>query len=170
MKNLLSLIALTLCLCFAASTKIQAQDYKAAAGLRLGYPWAASYKMFISEASAVEVYAGYRGWFGYNAVSLNGAYQIHNDIESIDGLKWYYGVGGGVDFVNYSAFNESSTVIKIAGYLGLEYTFPDTPISVTADWVPTFGIGDELFGFNTAGFRAGYGGLGVRYILNRGGQ
>ena len=167
MKNFFRVLALTLCLCFVSQTEAVAQDYKSAAGLRLGYPWAASYKTFISEASALEAYVGYRGWFGYNAISLNGAYQVHKDFDSVDGLQWYFGGGGGVDCYNYSGFEGSNTIIKISGYLGLQYTFEDTPISVTIDWVPTFGIGDNLFGFSTSGFQGGYGGLGVRYILGR---
>lgn len=167
MKNLFRVFALSLCLCFVSQTEAVAQDYKSAAGLRLGYPWAASYKTFISEASALEVYVGYRGWAFYNALSINGAYQIHKDIESVDGLQWYFGGGGGVEFYSYDALSESNTIIKVSGYLGLQYTFADTPISVTADWVPTFGFGDSLFGFSTGGFQGGYGGLGVRYILNR---
>jgi len=119
---------------------------------------------FVSQTEAV---AGYRGWFGYNAISLNGAYQVHKDFESVDGLQWYFGGGGGIDFYSYSGLEESNTVIKVSGYLGLQYTFEDTPISVTIDWVPTFGIGDNLLGFNNTGFQGGYGGLGVRYILGR---
>lgn len=170
MKNLLSLLALTLCLCFASSADMQAQDYKSAAGLRLGYPWAASYKTFISESSALEVYVGYRGFSLYNNLSINGAYQIHKDIESVDGLQWYFGGGAGVQFSSYDFIDESSTAITASGYLGLQYTFADTPISVTADWVPTLVIGDGLGGLGGSGFGAGIGGFGVRYVLNRGGK
>lgn len=170
MKNLLSLIALTLCLCFATSVEMQAQDYKSAAGLRLGFPWAASYKTFISETNAVEVYLGYRGRSFFNSVSINGAYQIHKDIASVDGLQWYFGGGAGVQFWSYDFLDESSTLFTASGYLGLQYTFPDTPISVTADWVPTFIFGDGLGGFGSTGFGGGVGGLGVRYVLDSGGK
>lgn len=167
MKNLLRVIALTICLCFVSQTEAVAQDYKSAAGLRLGYPWAASYKTFISESSAIEVYAGFRGWVGYSAVTINGAYLLHNDIESVDGLQWYYGGGAGAQFWSYDAFEESSTFISISGYLGLQYTFEDAPISVTFDWTPTFLIGETFGGIGSSGFGGAYGGLGVRYILGR---
>lgn len=168
MKNLLRLIALTVCLCFAFQTEAVAQDYKSAAGLRLGYPWAASYKTFISESNAIEVYAGFRGFTFYNSISINGAYQIHNDIESVEGLQWYYGAGAGVQFWSYSGVSESSTLFTASGYLGLQYTFVDTPISITADWVPTFVFGDGFGGIGSTGFGAGVGGIGVRYVLNSG--
>jgi len=167
MKNLLRLIALTVCLCFAFQNEAVAQDFKSAAGLRLGYPWAASYKTFISESNAIEVYAGFRGWVGYSAVTLNGAYQIHKDIESVEGLQWYFGGGAGVQFWSYDAFEESSTFFSVSGYLGLQYTFPDSPISLTVDWVPTFLVGDTLFGLGASGFSGSYGGVGARYVLGR---
>ncbi|MEL7160083.1 MAG: hypothetical protein AAFN92_04940 [Bacteroidota bacterium] len=167
MKNLLRLIALTVCLCFAFQSEAVAQDYKSAVGLRLGTPWAASYKTFISESSAIEVYASYRGFSAWSWVGINGAYQIHNDLGSTDGLQWYYGGGAGVQFwsVGTGFGDGSGTLITVAGYLGLQYTFPDAPISLTADWVPTFFIGDGFGAFNS--FGAGYGNFGVRYVLGR---
>lgn len=106
---------------------MQAQDYKSAVGVRLGYPLAISYKTFISEPSAIEAYVDYRGYSFYNYISVN-------------------------------------------GYLGLRYTFPDTPISVVADWVPGFAFGTGLGSFGGSGFGGDSGGLGVRYVLNRGGK
>jgi hypothetical protein len=105
MKNLLRLIALTLCLCFANQTEAVAQDYKSAVGLRLGSPLAVSYKTFISESSAIEGYVGYRGFSGFSWITINGAYQIHNDISSVDGLQWYYGGGAGVQLWNSDFFD-----------------------------------------------------------------
>jgi hypothetical protein len=96
---------------------MQAQDYKSAVGVRLGYPLAISYKTFISESSAIEAYVDYRGYSFYNYISVN-------------------------------------------GYLGLQYTFP-----VTADGVPGFAFGTDLGSFGGSG-----SGLGVRYVLNRGGK
>ena len=149
-----------------AAFNANGQNYNSAIGLRLGSPWAASYKKFISDRHAIELYAAYRGYSLYNWFSVNGAYQIYNDFPNVDNLQWYFGGGAGVLFWNYdNAFlgdNSSSTTIAIQGYLGLEYTFEDVPVSISADWIPSFylsGYGD--------GFGAGYAGLGVRYILSR---
>lgn len=158
-------IAFALVLMAAFSQNAQAQDYKSAVGLRLGYPWAASYKTFINESSAIEVFAGYRGYTGINWFSLNGAYLIHKDISSTDGLQWYFGGGAGVQFWNSDFFDTGATTFSVAGYLGLQYTLSDTPLSLTLDWSPTFFVGDGFGGFS--GFGASYGGLGVRYVLNR---
>ena len=42
-------------------TTVQAQDYKSAIGLRLGYPWSISYKQFLNDRGAFEVFGGMRG-------------------------------------------------------------------------------------------------------------
>ena len=143
-----------------------AQDFTSAVGLRFGYPLSVSYKMFLNETNAVEAYAGLRGYGSFRWISLNGAYQIHNDIESVDGLQWYYGGGAGVQFWTYDFLEESSTTFSLSGYAGLQYTFADAPVSLTVDWVPTVFLGNNFgIGFNTFGF--GYGALAARYTLGR---
>jgi hypothetical protein len=144
---------------------VSAQDYKSAVGARLGSPFAASYKTFLNDKNAVEVYASFRS---YSSVAtffgINAAYQIHSPIESVAGLKWYYGAGAGVAFWSFDndfLTDSGSTSILLSGYLGLEYTFSGTPVSISADWVPSYylsGYGD--------GFGADAGALAVRYILN----
>ena len=157
----------SLLLVAAFALPLQAQTYQSAGGARLGYPLSLSYKFFPgAENKAIEVYAGFRGFSFYNWISLNGAYQIHNEIEGVDNLLWYYGAGASVQFWNYDFEGDLSTVsLGISGYLGLDYAFEDTPVNVTLDWVPTFFIGDFDNRFNS--FGAGYGSLGVRYIFNR---
>lgn len=162
MKNP-TLIFLSLAFTFFVVTNADAQSYKTAVGARLGYPLSASFKTFLSESSAVEVYAGFRGWTGYRWISISGAYLIHKPISGVDNLNWYFGGGASVYFWTFdSGFlnNDGSTSIGIQGYLGLDYRIPDTPVNITADWVPTF----FLNGFGS-GFGGGYGSLGIRYIL-----
>jgi hypothetical protein len=155
-------------LAMALTNSASAQEYKTAVGARLGFPVSASLKHFITDSHALEVYAGFRSWPGYNWVNISGAYQVHNplNIEGIEGLQWYFGGGASVFFWNYrgSFLNEfNSTTFGIQGYLGLDYAFPNTPINLSVDWVPTFFLGG---GFLT-GFGGGYGSLAVRYILSR---
>lgn len=144
-----------------------AQDYQSAVGVRFGYPFSVSYKTFVSEKNAIEAYVGFRGYSGIaNWISINGAYQIHNDISSVDGLQWYYGGGAGVQFWSYDFDDSGSTTFSISGYLGLQYTFADAPVSLTVDWVPTVFLGSSRYNsFNT--FGGGYGALTARYILKR---
>lgn len=140
-----------------------AQTYKSAVGARLGYPWSASFKTFISESSALEAYVGYRGWAFYNWFSINGAYLIHKPFPEVEGLQWYFGGGAGVYFWNYDtgfADTNDNTSFSVQGYLGLDYKIEDIPLNLTLDWVPTI----FLSGYGR-GFGGGYGNLGVRYVL-----
>ena len=72
---------------------------------------------------------------------MNGAYQVHNNLEGLDGLQWYYGAGAGVYFWNYdqgfAGDNTTSTTFSLQGYLGLDFTLKEAPINFTLDWVPT---------------------------------
>ena len=154
---------------FAMSTSVNAQDYKSAVGLRLGSPWALSYKFFQNERNAIELYGAFRSYVYSSYFGINAAYQIHNQLGSTSGLRWYYGVGAGVNFYSFDTGHDltdgGSTTIVASGYLGLEYTFADAPVSISADWVPTFRItGGDGFGDR---FGADYGALSVRYIINR---
>ena len=97
---------------FMYAASVQAQDYKSAAGLRLGYPWAASYKMFVSEKNAFEAFAGFRGYTGFkNVLNVGLLYQIHKPISSVDRLTWYYGFGGNL------SLGSGATSIGISGNL-----------------------------------------------------
>ncbi|MBB4080272.1 hypothetical protein GGR28_002902 [Lewinella aquimaris] len=149
------------------SVQLAAQNFNSAIGVRFGYPFSISYKTFISESHALEGYVGFRGYSGVaNWISINGAYQIHSDIDAIDGLEWYYGAGAGAQFWSYDFAESGSTTFSVSGYLGLQYTFEEAPVSVSIDWVPTFFIGDSRYGaFNS--FGGGYGALAARYTLGR---
>lgn len=143
------------------------QFYQSAVGARLGSPVSASYKTFISESAALEAYAGFR-FYGFGSwVNLSGAYLVHQPLgELADGLQWYYGGGASVFFWNYtdSALDGlSSTSLGLQAYVGLDYTLDEYPVQLTVDWIPTIFIGDT----NLSAFGAGYGSLGIRYILQR---
>lgn len=149
------------------SQSAAAQDYTSAIGVRFGYPLSVSYKTFISETSAIEAYVGYRGYGGGTKwISINGAYQLHNDIDAVEGLQWYYGGGAGAQFWSYDFVEGGSTTFSVSGYLGVQYTFTDAPVSLTLDWVPTVFLGSSRYGaFNS--FGGGYGALAARYTLGR---
>lgn len=164
MKNLLFFFTFLVSLCFINTT--QAQSYKSATGVRLGSPLSASYKTFIGESSAIEGIASFRGYSGYSWFSVSAAYQIHKPLKAgdVDGLNYYFGPGAGVYFWNFSNdfIKGANTTFGIQGYLGLEYTFADLPVSISVDWIPTY-----LFNGYGSGFGAGYGSVGVRYILSK---
>jgi hypothetical protein len=161
-------ITFTLLLAFAFMfvSDLNAQNYKSAVGLRLGYPLSASYKHFLNDNGAVEVIAGFRSYTYYSWVNVGAFYQIHKEIPSIDGLNWYYGAGASVYFWTWDTgfdYDDSSNVsFGISGVIGLDYTFSEIPLNLSADWIPTFFIN----GYGS-GFGGGYGGLAARYILGK---
>ncbi len=150
-----------------AAIDANGQNYNSAIGARLGYPLALSYKKFISESGAIELYGAYRGYSGYSWFSINGAYQVHKDFPGVENLQWYLGGGAGVYFWNFgnTFINDdyATTRIALQGYLGLEYTFDEVPLSISADWIPTIFLND---GFGDR-FGSGFAGLGVRYVIGR---
>jgi hypothetical protein len=152
--------------CFLAATfTLQAQNYKTAIGARLGYPLSASLKHFVSETSALEGYVGTRGYSGYRWTNVSGAYLYHRPIEEVEGLNWYVGGGASVYFWSFDfGFGENfgTTSFGVQGYGGLEYSFEEVPLSISADWVPTI-----FFNSYLSGFGYGYGSLAVRYNLKR---
>jgi hypothetical protein len=114
------------------------------------------------------VYGGYDTRSTPIAIQLH--YLIHKDISSVDGLQWYYGVGGQLRYATfkyrYWDVNTSYNVqyarvtdfgIGPDGVLGLEYTFNDVPISLALDLDLYMEIIDRPFMFLLQG------GLGVRY-------
>jgi len=139
------------------------QDYKSAIGLRLGYPVSISYKTFISEPGAIEVFGGFRSWTGYKWFNVGGLYEHHAEIPGADGLSWYFGGGASVFFWTYDEgfSGGSSTSFGLLGTLGLDYKFAEAPINLSLDWVPHFFIN----GYGS-GFGGGYGALSVRYVLS----
>ena len=143
----------------------QAQIYQSAVGVRLGIPLSVSYKKIFKENKAFEGYIGARGKEGYRWVTLSGAYLIHEpiDLGGIEELYYYYGGGASIYFWSFDFVgNNQSTTPGIQGYLGLEYTFVDKPINITFDWIPSIFIS----GFSP-GFKGGYLGVGIRYVLDR---
>ncbi len=164
MRKLVFLVSICAIAFFALPQHAQAQYYQTAVGARLGSPIAASLKHFLNENGAVEGYVGFRGFSTYSWVSIGASYQYHKPIDAVDGLQWYFGAGGVVSFWNFknTFFGDSSTgtVLGVQGFLGLDYTFSDAPVNLSADWVPTI-----WFSGFSSGFGGGFGALAVRYIL-----
>ena len=141
------------------TSQLKAQDFQSAIGGRIWYPAAVSYKFFISEPAAIELYAGFRGYSGYGGFTVGGQYEHHMDISDIEGFQWYFGGGASASFYNYDYDDVSNVGIGINGVIGLQYTLANAPWSFTVDWMPTILISDYNEGFG------GAGGAGARYIL-----
>lgn len=142
-------------------------EYKSAVGGRVGIPIAASIKHFISEAGAIEGYAGFRGastvyYSGIN-FTIGIMYQHHFPIGDIEGLQWYIGGGALVQFYNIdnNPNDYSTTGFALNGVGGVDYKFKGIPLNVSADWMPTFFLNKTYY----SNFGAGYGGIAARYTF-----
>jgi hypothetical protein len=163
MKKLVLLFSMFLLV--ALTSALKAQDYHSAIGLRLGSPLAASYKFFISETDAIEVYLGFRsyGSIGYTFINPGAMYEHHLPISSVDGLHWYFGGGASAYLYSYKSIYGtagSNFGFGINGVLGLDYKFKDAPLNLSVDWLPTIVIGGDF-----GGFGGGYYALSARYVL-----
>lgn len=159
------IIALTMILCFAGINNMQAQNYKSAVGAKLGWGLIGSYKTFLSESNALEVFAGFR-WSGLGAGAF---YQIHKDINEVDNLQWFIGGGASVTTWSYG-FTGLGSYAEVGLHfdIGLEYTFTDIPLNVSLDYAPGFVVFDTWDYTGTySRLRLGYGSLTARYILKR---
>ena len=134
-------------------------DYQTAIGIKF-YPGALTFKHFMRDDRAVEVLAYFYN-YGYR---VTGLYEIHGDINGLDGLKWYLGPGAHIGVWNdqwASRFTDrqSGIAIGVDGVIGLDYKIPGVPINLSVDWQPSFNI------IRYASFEPGWGGLGIRYTL-----
>lgn len=152
------LIAALLPLAFYST---QAQDYSAAAGLRLGTYGGlglSGKKILGDGGSALELNLAFRGYSAYNYVEIGGLYEKYGAIEEVDGLFWYAGGGLTVGFDNFkSEFLDNDLYVGLTGIVGVEYKLENSPITLGIDYMPTYFF-NTLYGFtgNRGGFVARY--------------
>ncbi|MEM6630605.1 MAG: hypothetical protein AAF694_13080 [Bacteroidota bacterium] len=164
------------------------RPYTTAAGLRLGRPISLSFKQFVNGDHAIEAWAGLRSNEDYNWYNISVAYLVHNPIEDVEGLWWYYGAGPGFfvwdgkeeTYIPEDCFNSqfadeewcqeytigegySVNAFGLQGYIGLEYILQDLPIALSIDWVPIVYFSGGL----DTGFSGGFGAIGARYMFNQ---
>ena len=129
-------------------------NYSTAIGVKF-YPGAISVKHFINDNTALEGL----GYFWSKGVRITGLYEIHGDINSVSGLKWYIGPGAHVGF--YDSKYGGGSSIGVDGVLGLDYKLVGAPINLSADWQPSFEFGNR----DENGFIGNWGGFSIRYTL-----
>lgn len=148
----------------------EAQSYQNAIGLRLGLPNSVSFKHFLNERGAVEIYGGFRNYTYSGFYNVGVLYQQHKPIESVEGLQWYVGGGAAAYFWHYdAAFGTAggSSSVALQGCLGLDYKFADIPLNLSIDWVPTIFLTGY---YSNNRFAPDYGALSARYVFGGGGK
>ena len=154
-------IILTIAIIIASIFSINAQNYETGIGFRGGLSNGVTIKHFVTSYTALEGIIAAR-WGG---VLITGLYEFNNEFYT-EGLDWYYGIGGHVGIwdtprnANWWVVGEvSSPIIGIDAIIGIEYTFPEFPISLSLDWKPAV----NLIGYT--GAWADSGAFSIRYVF-----
>lgn len=145
--------------------RAQAQDYKAAAGLKFGaYEIGPSGKYFLNQTTAIEGILGIRD----HGIVITGLYEIHTRAFNVDKLNFFYGFGGHLGSIGsgyYKRFGSDDQYYKdrhllfgADGVAGLEWVIPNSPIAVSLDLNPRLEIATGPF-FDIAP------GVGVKYTF-----
>ncbi|MFD2864713.1 hypothetical protein [Mucilaginibacter antarcticus] len=137
---------------FLGASRLQAQDYKWAAGLKFGgYENGISGKYFIDNATALQGLIGFRD----HGVVFTGLYENNHTAFEVPELKFYYGFGAHIGSAGqgiYRTFNGSDRfyerpqlLLGLDGVVGLEYQIPETPIAVSVDLNPRIEVAKGPF-------------------------
>lgn len=132
-------------------------DYTSAVGFKY-YPAGITAKTFIRQNNAVE---GLLSFWNYGT-RITGLYEIYGTINGVDGLKYYFGPGVHLGFLNNKwtdkfPARDGDAQFGFDGVLGLDYKIKNAPIDISLDWQPSF----TFVGYNY--FEGGWGGIGIRY-------
>lgn len=166
MKRVIFSLILTGCLLVSAHAQRRSSqsDRDWAVGLRLGDPAGINVRKYMGSNNALELNLGntgmfyggrsraysYKGYGGYrgSGLALQVNYIWQNPISSVDGLEWYWGLGGQLSsrrfyylddefYKKYSfrsaGYYETRASLGATGVIGLEWMIPDTPVSLFTD-------------------------------------
>jgi hypothetical protein len=155
-------ILVFLCVIIIGVSNVNAQNnstsssssYTNAIGLKF-YPTGITLKHFLTgNKNALE----FIGFFYNRGSRITGLYEIHGDINGVEGLKWYVGPGAHVAF--YGNKYGGNTSIGIDGVIGLDYKINNAPINLSLDYQPSI----QLTTFYGERFTS-WGGLAIRYTF-----
>jgi hypothetical protein len=149
MKHFILIIIL-----FCATFTTKAQDFKQAAGIRMGWTPGFEYRIFTDPANSYKFLLGTRD----RGVQLHLFKEFHryNMFSFTDQITFFYGAGlhAGYekwDVIHYhenTQWYETRTglIAGLDGLVGLEYTFYEVPISLGIEAKPYFEFfGQEIF-------------------------
>jgi len=118
-----------------AGNTAQAQ-YKHALGVRVGNAYGITYKTFIQQDRALDFILNFKDRNDYSSFRLTGLYEVHNPINDLPGLQWYYGGGATLGSQKFKPTDDTDLVFSADGVLGLDFKFTDAPINISLDWKP----------------------------------
>jgi hypothetical protein len=122
---------------FCTYFSVQAQ-YKGAVGIRFSDGPAVTAKFSLGGSAAAEALLS---GFG-NGLKGTLLYELHNPAFNSSKWRWYYGFGGhmGASAVRRKYYHSEIAEFHVGvdGILGLEHTFSEIPLNISADWKPEF--------------------------------
>lgn len=129
-KLIFASFILLVCVC----SKVSAQDYKLAMGVRFSSASptlsnSITVKYFMNEKAALEGLVSFGTRFG-----VGGLYEVHQLIGSVPSLNWFYGAGA------YVGFESGNTYLGPTGVVGVDYKFQNAPLNLSIDWKPELDI------------------------------
>ena len=130
--------------------------YKMALGVRYFYGPDLSAKFSLKGNTAAEaLLGGFR-----NGLKGTLLYQWHNPALGGNAWRWYYGFGGHMGasperrFFRRGPYAAGRFQVGVDGILGIEHSFRELPLNISADWKPEFnllhntGLDIPIFGFS----------------------
>jgi hypothetical protein len=134
---------------------LQAQVFEKQIGLRLGATSGITGKVIKNDRTAIEGLLGFRK----GGIQLYGLIEKYHPIIKTNKHRWmmFFGGGGHLGYVNgynrvrrwsntsgyyYEEQRISGTVFGLDGIIGMEYTFPNVPITVSVDFKPYMELQD----------------------------
>ncbi len=150
-------IFLTVLLVATSTTVLNAQSYKTAFGVRLGYENGLTLKHFLAPSSAAE--------FLFSAsprhFQLTGMYEFQQPVPDAPGLDWFVGIGAHLGSIHKKKDSYEGTLLIGADLIGgLEYSFPRAPFNLSLDWKPSFNFTSNYNDYWYSGFA-----LSLRYTF-----
>jgi hypothetical protein len=136
MKKVFTILCLIFIATLAITSSSKAQGYDNAIGGRFGAANGITFKTTLGENKMIDLIANFRSNNNYNYFRITGLYEVYNKINDVQGLNWYYGIGGSIGSVKYKPYNSSDLYLSVDGVLGLDYKFVDAPINLSLDWKP----------------------------------
>ena len=138
-RSILLIIAITT----TVFSSLYSQDYKTALGLRLSSNGPAvnnsvTLKHFVNPKLAVEALFTFD-----KRAAIGGLLEVHNDMPSTEGLKWFYGAGAYLGFDSDKTHTDRA-LMGAQGIIGLDYKFTNLPLNLTLDWKPELNIIDNI--------------------------
>jgi len=143
----------------SSQTTTQAQSYKTAVGGRIGPAYGFTIKHFFTPKMAFEglvttrYFGGFRGipgaggyghWNSTPGVNVTALVEWHFPIGKIEGFNWFIGGGlhvgvwGGYNGHPWFNNNRPYFMMGLDAIGGVEYTFAKIPLTLQADYKPSF--------------------------------